>query len=292
MKKQKNNFKLILGSFLRFIPSKLYLKIVYRFKTGRKINFKNPVGFNEKLNWLKINNRDSRLEKYVDKISARQIVADKIGSKYLIPILGEWSSFDDIDFDALPDSFVLKCNHDSGSVKIIKNKKELSNEDIKKMRKFFNKRLKLNLYWHSREYPYLNIKPKIFAEKFMIDEEQKELKDYKFFCFDGVPKLFYVAKNRDTETTFDFYDMDCNSLNIVNTHSNSNQKLSGKPPHFDEMVNIVKQLCGGFPFIRIDLYSTPDGPLFSEFTFFHCGGFYLFHPEEWETRLGSWLEIK
>ncbi len=283
--------RLKLIMLLSFIPDKLYLKFVYKIKTGKKLNLRHPVGFNEKLNWLKLHNKDKKLTDYVDKISARDIVKEKIGEKYLIKTYGCWNSFDEIDFNNLPNSFVLKCNHDSGSVKIIKDKSGLTKPDFKGLRKFFKNRLKIKPFYLGREYPYKGVKPKIYAEEFIVDESGTQLKDYKFFCFNGTPKLFYIAKDRGQNTTFDFYSTDFHLLDVYNCHSNSLDPIMEKPKEFEEMLEISKKLSEDFPFVRIDLYLTPNGIFFGEYTFFHCGGFYLFKPEEWEKRLGDYIKI-
>ena len=289
---KNKNKSLLIANLLSWVPSKIYLKVLFKFKTGQKLNLKNPKGFNEKLNWLKLNNKNDALSDYVDKIKAREIVKSKIGDKYLIPTYGSWSSFDEIDFNQLPNSFVLKCNHDSGSAKVIKDKTQLTENDFKELSKFYKNRLKKNMYNFAREYPYLKVKPMIFAEKLMVDESNIELKDYKFFCFKGEPKLYFVASNRGVDTRFDFYDMNNNHLDVYNTHKNADHPVVGKPPFFDEMVKIASQLSESFPFIRIDLYSTNKGVFFGEYTFFHCGGLYSFKPQSWEEKLGDYISLK
>jgi len=289
---QKNKDKSVkIASLLRWMPNKIYLKILYRLKTGRKLNLKNPVGFNDKMNWLKLHNINKSYSNYVDKIKAKEIVKDKIGEEHVIPLIGVWDRFDDIDFSKLPNSFVLKCNHDSGSAKVIKNKNDLTEQDIKSLRKHFKHRLKTNMFYFAREYPYKKLKPQIFAEKYMVDESNYELKDYKFYCFNGVPEIYYIAKERGPDTRMDFYDMKCNHLDIVNIHYNSDHPVIGKPPHFEEMVEIAKTLSKGFPFVRIDLFSTKDNVYFAEYTFFAGAGLYLFEPEKWEKHLGDLIKL-
>lgn len=283
--------RLKISKSLFWMSDKAFLKMIFKLKTHHKLNLKNPTKFTDKLNWLKLNHKHLEYSEYVDKIKARQKVIDRIGEKYLIPIYGTWDKFQDIDFDNLPNEFVLKCNHDSGSVTIIRDKSVLTKKYLKKLKKFYNKRLKWNLYYMAREYPYKNVKPMIYAEKLIVDESKIELKDYKFFCFYGEPKLFYIASNRGPDTRFDFYDMDCNHLDIFNIHKNADNPPKGKPPYFDEMIRIAKELSKGFPFIRIDLYSTNDGPKFGEFTIFHGAGLYLFEPEKWEYELGKFLDL-
>lgn len=280
-----------IASLLKWVPTRLYLKIIYKYKTGRKLNLKKPTKFTDKLNYLKIHNKNKNYTKYVDKLEARNIAKEIIGEKYLIPVLGKWENFDEIDFNSLPEAFVLKCNHDSGSTKIIRHKSELTENDYKALRKFFKSRLRANMYSFAREYPYKDIHSVIYAEKYMVDESGFELKDYKFFCFNGKPELYFIASNRGVDTRFDFYDMNNNHLDIYNTHKNADHPFVGKPYHFDEMVEITKKLSESFPFVRIDLYTTQSGVFFGEFTFFHCAGYYPFEPEMWEDKLGKLLKI-
>lgn len=279
--------RLKLEYLLRFIPTKPYLKLVYRVKTGKKLNLNHPVGFNEKEQWLKLHEIHPEYTQLVDKYAVRNYVERIIGSEFLFPALGVWNSFDEIDFNELPNKFVLKCTHDSGSVKIIKNKKEL---DIKSLRHFFRGRLKLNPYALGREYPYKNVKPRIIAEKFMCSHDGKAPNDYKFLCFNGEPYIMFVATERETDTKFDFFDMEFNHLPIYNIHPNSEKNIK-KPDCFQTMIDIVKKLSTGMKFVRIDLYEIDGQVYFGEFTFFHGGGFWLFSPEEWEYKLGQLIDI-
>jgi len=277
---------------LSFLPDKAYLRLFYFFTTRRSINFKNPKGYNEKLQWLKVNDRKSEYTRLVDKLSLRDHITEVLGKEYLFDLLGKWESFDEIDFDSLPNQFVLKCNHDSGSTKVIKDKSALTREDMVALKKHFTKRLKRDFFYAGREYPYKGIKPYIMAEKFMIDEKDpdKNIEDYKFFCFNGKPKIMFVATDRSTDCKFDFFDMDFNHLDIVNIHPNSNKKIK-KPEKFEEMKEIAEKLSKGMRHVRIDLYEINGRIYFGEYTFFHGGGFQLFHPEEWEIRLGEWIKL-
>ena len=279
-------------NFLRFLPDKTYLRLFYFSTTGRKINFKNPVGYNEKLQWLKVNDRRPEYSKLVDKLAVREHIDQVMGEGYMFPLLGYWESFDQIDFDKLPNQFVIKCNHDSGSTKVITDKSALTEQDFKEMRKFYKGRLKHDFFHAGREYPYKGMKRYIMAEQLMIDESapEKSIEDYKFFCFDGEPKLMFVATDRSTDCKFDFYDMDFNHLDIYNIHPNTD-KVIEKPAMFEEMKAIAAKLSQGMRHVRIDLYELNGKIYFGEYTFFHGGGFQLFQPEEWERRLGDWIDI-
>lgn len=285
---KNREFRLQLIKLLSFVPSAPYLKMVYRIKTGEKLHLKNPVGFNEKLNWLKLNHIHPEYTQLVDKLAVRDYIREKIGEDYLFPLLGSWNSFDDIDFDALPDKFVLKCNHDSGSVKLITDKSKMDKAALKA---FFERRLAMNAYCLGREYPYKDVPPKMMAEAFMEAPDGGGINDYKFFCFQGKPKLLFVATDRATDVRFDFFDMDFQHLDIVNIHEQSGKEIQ-KPSCFEEMKSLAETLSQGMEFVRIDLYEIGGRVYFGEFTFFHGGGFYLFHPAHWEKDLGDLLPLE
>jgi hypothetical protein len=277
---------------LSFLSDKAYLQLFYFATTRKFINFKNPKGFCEKLQWLKVNDRRPEYTELVDKLAVRECIADRLGEEYLFPLLGKWKSFDQIDFNSLPEQFVLKCNHDSGSTKVIKAKSSLTKADFDEMKEFYTKRLKRDFYFAGREYPYRGIEPYIIAEQLMIDENapEKSIEDYKFFCFNGEPKMMFVATDRATDCKFDFYDMDFNHLDVYNIHPNTD-KVIQKPEKFEEMKEIAAKLSKGMRQVRIDLYELNGKIYFGEYTFFHGGGFQLFHPAEWERKLGDWIDI-
>lgn len=261
--------------------------MVYKIKTGKKLNLKNPVGFNEKLNWLKVNDIHPEYTDYVDKIKVREIIKEKLGEDMCFPLLGQWERYEDIDFDSLPDQFVLKCNHDSGSVKIIKDKSAI---DHKEFAKFFKGRLKINPYIIGREYPYKKVRPMIMAERFMVPDGAHDIEDYKFFCFNGKPEIMFIATNRSMDVKFDFFDMDFKHLDIENIHPQSGKTIE-KPALFAQMKEFASKLSEGMKFVRIDLYEIEGKIYFGEFTFFHGGGFWLFKPDEWERKLGDMINI-
>lgn len=277
---------------LSFLPDKPYLQLFYFATTRKFINFKNPKGFCEKLQWLKVNDRRPEYTELVDKLAVRDCIAGVLGEEHLFPLLGKWKSFDQIDFDSLPEQFVLKCNHDSGSTKVIKDKSALTKSDFDEMNKFYTRQLKRDFYYAGREYPYKGIEPYIIAEQLMIDETapEKSIEDYKFFCFNGEPKMMFVATDRATDCKFDFYDMDFNHLDVYNIHPNTD-KVIQKPEKFDEMKEIAAKLSKGMRQVRIDLYELNGKIYFGEYTFFHGGGFQLCHPDKWERKLGDWIDI-
>ncbi|MCU9942847.1 glycosyl transferase, partial [Bacillus pacificus] len=184
----------ILGTKIsKVIPDKTYLEIKYKLTTGKKLDFENPKTFNEKLQWLKLHNRNPEYTTMVDKFEVRKYIADKIGEEYLIPLIGVYDSFEEIDFEVLPNQFVLKPNHTSGNVYICKDKSKINYKELKKE---INMWLKRKYYWMHREWPYKNVKPKIVCEKYMVDESGTELKDYKMYCFNGETKIIQVDYDR------------------------------------------------------------------------------------------------
>lgn len=252
-----------------------------------KLDLENPRTFNEKLQWLKLHDRNPAYTQMADKYAVREYIKNTIGQEYLIPLLGVWDSFDEIDFDKLPNQFVLKCNHDSGSVVICKDKTEFDFESAKNT---LTKSINMNYYYRCREYPYKNIAPKIIAEKYMVDESGYELKDYKFFAFDGSVKALFIATDRPHDTRFDFFDMEFNHLPIINGHPNTTKVLK-RPECFDEMIKLAEILSVGIPHIRVDFYEINGRVYFGELTFYHWAGFTPFEPKEWDYTFGSWIKL-
>lgn len=271
----------------RIIPDTIFLKIEYRLIIGKKLNLSNPKTFNEKLQWLKLYNRKNEYTDMTDKYKVREYIENKIGNKYLIPLIGAYNTFEEIDFKKLPNQFVLKPNHTSGDIYICKNKSKI---DYGKLKKEVNNWLKENYYWTSREWIYKNIKPRIICEKYMVDESGTELKDYKFFCFDGEPKALFVATDRGIDTRFDFFDLNFNHLPFMQYYKNSVKKIV-KPRGFDEMIKLSKILSKGIPHVRVDFYDIYGRVYFGELTFFHFSGFVKFEPEEYDKLFGNWLEL-
>lgn len=272
---------------LNWVPDPLYIKGCFRAMMGYPLDLKNPQTFNEKIQWLKLHDRKPEYTQMVDKFAVREYIAKTIGEEYLIPLLGVWDAFDEIDFDQLPDQFVLKCNHDSGTVVICKDKKTF---DVDAARKKINARINYNYYNVWREWPYKNVKPKIIAEKFMVDESGTELKDYKFFAFDGEVKSLFIATDRPFDTRFDFYDINFTHLPITNGHPNASRILD-KPRGFEEMKRLASILSQGIPHVRVDFYDINGKIYFGELTFYHWSGFTPFEPEEWDKKMGDWIQL-
>ena len=281
---------------LRFTDTKRmsderYLKLLFKDRMGYKLNLKDPKTFNEKLQWLKLYNRRPEYTTMVDKYEVKKCVADKIGEEYIIPTIGVWEKFDDIDFDALPNQFVLKCTHDSGGLVICRDKSKL---DKVAAREKIERSLKRNYYWHAREWPYKNVKPRIIAEQYMVDESGYDLKDYKFFCFGGEVKLCMIerdrAKGRNGHAV-DFFDRNFEHQNItVDGYPNAVQAYK-KPENYDELLAIAEKLAKNIPHIRVDLYNVNGRVYFGELTFFQASGNIKFAPIEWDEVLGNWIEL-
>ncbi|MGN0457142.1 MAG: ATP-grasp fold amidoligase family protein [Acutalibacteraceae bacterium] len=276
--------------FFNWMPDKAFLKMRYKSKFGKKLNLENPQTFNEKLQWLKLYDRKPEYTQMVDKYEAKKYVAERIGEEYIIRTLGVWEKFEDIDFDSLPNQFVLKCTHDSGGLVICKDKASFDKEAAKKK---INKSLKVNYYLKGREWPYKNVKPRIIAEEYMEDAETKELRDYKFFTFNGVPKALFIASERQKsgeETKFDFFDMEFNHLPFTNGHPNASV-IPNKPVAFDEMRMLAEKLSKGVPHLRVDFYEVNGKVYFGELTFAHWSGFMPFQPEIWDAKFGMELDL-
>lgn len=290
--KSKENRLWILGYLLRRFFSK-YLSdetfVRWEYFSGMKKfpNLDHPTTYNEKLQWLKLNNQHEEYAQLVDKYEAKEYVRQILGDSVIIPTLGVWESFDEIEFDKFPCQFVLKTTHDSGGVVVVKDKEKMDKAEV---RKKLEKSLKNNFFYEHREYPYKNIKPRIIAEKFMVDESGTELKDYKFFCFDGDVKMLFVATDRPFDTRFDFFDADFNHLPFKQGHPLATKEIK-KPKGFEKMKEIAATLSKGFPHVRVDLYDINGHIYFGELTFFHFSGNVPFEPEEWDYKIGEWLKL-
>lgn len=276
--------------YAKILSDETHLKIRFKLKMGRRLDLENPQTFNEKLQWLKLYDRKPIYTTMVDKYAVKQYVAEQIGEEYIIPTLGVWDRFDDIDFDALPDQFVLKCTHDSGGLVICRDKSKLDMAAAKaKIEKF----LKREYYWVHREWPYKNVKPRIIAEQYMEDSKTAELRDYKFFCFNGVVMALYVATERQQvgeEVKFDFFDPEFNYLPFRQGHLNAKTPPE-KPENLEKMKRLAATLSKGIPHTRVDFYEVDGKVYFGEFTFYHMAGFSSFEPEEWDYTFGSWLQL-
>ena len=268
-----------------------YIKLIYWMYLDEKLNLRNPKTFNEKIQWLKLYDRQSEYTTMVDKYEVKEYIKKIVKDKdlYVIKTLGVYNSFDEIDFNKLPKQFVIKCTHDSGGVVVVKDKDKL---DKVAAREKIENSLKCNYYWKGREWPYKNVKPRVIVEEYMEDKKLHELRDYKFFVFSGKMELMFVASNRQGEgdTYFDFYDRDFNHLDIINGHPN-NPKTPSKPKNYEKMILLAEKIAGNKPQVRIDFYEINGVLYFGEITFYHWGGFVRWEPEEWNQKLGELIKL-
>lgn len=278
----------ITKSFSYLIPDRLYLMLKYRKRYGKFPNLDKPITFTEKLQWIKLHDRRPLYTTLVDKYAVKRYVAEKLGEEHVIPLIGVWDNVDEIDFGALPNQFVMKCTHDSGGLVICKDKDTF---DVDKAKKKISSILKKNFYWVSREWPYKNVKPRVIIEKYMEDSATGELRDYKFFTFNGIPKVMYIASGRGSGETFgDFFDMDFNHLDMEIDHRIA-PVMPPKPKNFEAMKQAAQKLAAGIPQVRVDFYEINGEFYFGEMTFFHCGGFERFHPENLDQTWGEWIDL-
>lgn len=282
--------KLNTKGLLNFLPDKLFVQLIYWQRMGKKLDLNTPHTFNEKLQWLKLYERKPIYTIMVDKYEVKKYISSIIGDEHIIPTLGVWERVEDIDFNSLPNEFVLKCTHNSGGLVICRNKSTL---DIEKTKEKLISSLKKNFYFHSREWPYKDVKPRIICEKLMVDESGFELKDYKWFCFDGEPKAMFIATDRfvdGEETKFDFFDMDFNHFPFRQGHPNATKKIE-KPRGFETMKHLARKLSNGIPHVRVDFYDINGQIYFGEMTFFHFSGMVPFVPENYDELFGSWIRL-
>lgn len=269
------------------LNDKLYLKERFKVRMGYDLDLDNPKTFNEKLQWIKIYDRKPEYTSMVDKYEVKKYVADRIGQEYVIPAIGVYDKFDDIDFEKLPDSFVLKCTHDSGSIVFCKGKKSF---DVENAKRILEEARRKNYFWPDREWPYYNVPRRIIAER-MIGDMHKSLDVYKIFNFSGKPKLIQVIQDDKTsKESIDYFDVEWNLLELRQNFPNSSSHLP-KPKELGRMLELAEILSERLPFIRTDFYIVDGKIYFSEFTFFSDSGAERFYPEEWDYKLGDLIVI-
>ena len=270
-----------------YMPDRLYLQIFYYSHLGKWINFKNPITFNEKLQWLKLYNRQDVYTQLVDKLKVKSYVIKKIGPQYVIPTLGHWKTTYEIDLENLPEQFVLKCTHDSGSTIFCHNKEKFNIENAFAK---LEKALKDNYYKKGREWPYKNVLPQIIAEP-LLTRNPEELLDYKFMCFNGAVKCIFVCSNRnDTFVNVTFFDLNWNQLPFERHYPRSSKPIL-KPANLNLMIELSEKLARDISFVRVDFYEVSNRVYFGEMTFFPGSGIEEFHPIEYDKILGSWLTL-
>ena len=278
------------------LPDMLYLRMRYYLENGQKLHLSNAITFQEKIQWLKINRRKPEFTTMVDKYAVKAYVASKIGSEYIIPTLGVWNSFDEIDFNRLPYSFVLKTTHGGGNggVVICRTKKTFNKDEA---RKKINASLKECIYDSLREWPYKNVPHRIIAEELITDSAKQDLTDYKVFCFNGEPRYIQVIQDRNTKETIDFFDTEWNHQEFYGLNPVSGPEIKpstckiARPYNLSKMLEIAEILSKGTDFLRVDLYNVNGHIYFGELTFFPASGFGTFTPAEWNVRLGNMMKI-
>ena len=273
----------------KFVGDQEYLEFYYAAAFGQKMDFNNPITYNQKLQWLKLFYHNPDLIKLVDKIEVKSYVADKIGRQYIVPTIGVYDRVEDIDFDKLPKQFVLKCNHDSGSVCICRDRKEFC---IEKVIDKLSKRLRQNPYWDNREWPYKNVKPRILCEEYIGISGQRGLTDYKFMCFNGEPKCVFTVTNRFAKEDIyvDFFDLKWDHMPFER-HYHNNPVIIPPPENLGLMIDLSRKLSTGLPHVRVDFYEANGKVYFGELTFFPGSGVEEFTPESYDELFGSWLKL-
>lgn len=267
-----------------------YLKRIFQNQVGYELNLDDPRTFNEKLQWLKLYDRRPEYTILSDKYMAKKYVAEKIGKEYVIPTLGVWDAVDEIDLGMLPNQFVIKCTHDSGSVIVVRDKCKLDWENAKKQLK---ERLQVNYYWKEREYGYKGVKPRILVETYLEGGGEKGAVDYKFYCFNGEPKFLYLSQGLENQITakISFVNMEWTKMEMHRGDFEEFKDLPGKPRTFAGMVELARILSEKFPFVRTDFYENNEKVYFGEMTFYPGGGFTVFSPEKWDKQLGDWIKL-
>ena len=281
-----SNLNRIISKTLQPIPDKLYLKCIFYLRMKKRLNLKNPMSFNEKIQWLKLYDRKEIYHTIVDKCEVKKYVSQKIGEEYIIPTIGIWKSTNSIDINTLPASFVIKATHDSGGVYICKDKSNFNFDDCYRN---LERTLKHDFYLNSREWAYKGVESRIIAEKFLDDND---LKDYKFFCFNGKCKIFKIDFDRDTKHGANYYGIDGNILPFGEKvcPPNFNKKID-LPNNLSEMICLAEKLAEGIPFVRVDFYNQNGNIYFGEMTLYPSSGIGPFTEEEWDLKLGEWINL-
>lgn len=277
-----------INKYCFYLPDSLFLRIKFRVVAGYKLHLDKPVTYNEKLQWLKLNDRHSEYTQMVDKVAVKDYVSSKIGSSYVIPTLGVWGSLDDVNWSSLPQKFVLKNAGDSGGVVICTDKDKLDKEGIKRR---LNTLSAYRFYMLTKEYPYKDVPKRYIAEEYLVDESGYELKDYKFFCFDGVPKFVQVDFDRFKGHKRNIYDMNWNYIDLQIEYPTDPTTIIDKPVNFEKMQEVAGILSKGIPHVRVDLYNVKGQIYFGELTFFHGSGMEHFIPKKWDYNFGELIKL-
>lgn len=274
---------------MRRLPDDIYLKMRYYLCVHKRLNLQKPTGFNEKLQWLKLYYRDPSYEELVDKYSVKDHIIKQFPDLKVFPTIGMWERAEDIDFNALPVQFVLKCTHDSGSTIICKDKERF---DTEKARIKLRHSLESNMFYPGREWVYKRVQPRIIAEPYFEDDDSEELKDYKLMCFNGEVKCCFVCSDRFSPEGLHvtFFDRDWNVMPFTRHYPLKKEGIP-KPGCYDGMISLAEQMSKDMPFVRIDFYEIGKEVYFGEYTFFPGSGLEEFEPDEWDNILGNWINL-
>lgn len=277
-----------ISGMFNYISDQTYIKFMYYLNMKKKLDLNNPKTFNEKLQWLKLNDRNPNYIKMVDKYEVRSYISNILGEEYLIPLIGVYEDANQINWIDLPNQFVIKGTHGSGFNIICKNKEELN---FKKTTVKLNNWLKKNWYWYGREWPYKNVKPRIICEKYVEDQSGNDLIDYKFMCFNGEVRCIFVMSNRSSGLNINIYNTEWEEYPVSRDKFKKSRLKISKPVSFDKMLYFAKLLSENIPFLRVDFYEVNGKLYFSELTFYPSSGFKGFNPSSFDEVLGEWLSL-
>lgn len=271
---------------------RMFIKMKYRLALKKSCDLEHPKTFQEKLQWIKLNDRKPIYHQMVDKYEAKKFIAERVGEQYVIPTVGLWDRFEDIDWDKLPNEFIIKNTHDSGTYFICKDKSKLDIQAARARLLIDKRQHDYNVY--SREWPYKGLKHRIIAEPLLKDDREGDyLTDYKFFCFNGEPRFFYVTSNRGCEGGLkeDFFDVNENLMELNQLGYYNNPNTPPLPVNLSKMVELSRILAKDTYHLRVDFYEIGNKIYVGELTFFDGGGFAPFTPEKYNRILGDWIKL-
>lgn len=279
---------------IAYAPESEYEKILmqlYEYHFDAELDLMHPVKFSEKIQWIKLNDNSALKTRLADKYQVREWIKDKIGERYLIPLLGVWDRPEEIDYDRLPEQFVIKCNHGSAYIYVVKDKKKMDKYEI---RHSLQEWMNTEFAYKSLELHYRGIPRKILAEQY-IQQQDGGLTDYKFHCFGGRPLAVQLVGDRDFKghTAREiFMDLSWNPMPCTYTNARYEEGKLKKPSTFEEMVRIAEILSEGFKYVRVDLYSVDGKVLFGEMTFTPTSGYSQWKPTEYDQYWGQFIELE
>lgn len=272
----------------KYLPDEKYLKLKYYLEMGEKLDLENPKDYSSKLQWLKLYDRKKEYSNLVDKYESKKYIKNLIGDEYIIPTIGIYNKFDDIDFSKLPNKFVIKTTHGCGGGEICHDKSLLN---LKKLKSEINKSLKHNYFYNHREYPYKNVHPRIIVEQLLENNDGSKLIEYNIFCFNGIPKYILVCYGDKRKNRYnDYYDINLNKLNIKIKYMSSSETHKF-PKEIHKMIELSKILSKNIPNLRVDFYFANGKIYVGELTFYHWAGFLNFEPKDENLKWGSELEL-